>query len=87
MLFERFLIYSMHTNRPVKVLLSGEQMKYVNLTVISIQNDCFVALKKGKKAPFTVPYDQVLAVSYARGDNGDTTKEFYESRKGGSFHD
>ena len=78
MLFERFLIYSMRTNRPVRVLIDDDQMRYMNLTVLSMDEDSFVALKPGRKTPVTVPYQQVLAVSYARGDNGDTVKELFK---------
>ena len=78
MLFERFLIYSMRTNRPVRVLIDDDQMRYMNLTVLSMDEDSFVALKPGRKTPVTVPYQQVLAVSYACGDNGDTVKELFK---------
>ena len=78
MAFERFLIYSLTNNRPVRVLLSGTEMKYLNLTVISMDDDSFTGLKPGRKTPLTIPYEQVLAVSYARGDSGDTTKTLFQ---------
>ena len=77
--FLRFLTYSLHYNRPVRVLL--DTVKYVNLTVISMDDNGFVGLKAGRKTPLTIPYSQVLAVSYARGDSGDTTPQFFQSRK------
>ena len=78
MLFERFLVYSMRSNRPVRILLSGERLRYVNMTVLSMDGHSFVGLKPGRKTPVIVPYEQVLAVSYARGDSGDTTKELFQ---------
>ncbi|MBQ4437140.1 MAG: hypothetical protein II879_13755 [Clostridia bacterium] len=54
-------------------------MKYVNLTVLEINNESFTGLKAGRKTPVTVPFNQILAVSYARGDNGDTSKEFFKT--------
>ena len=78
MLYQRFLIYSMRTNRPVRVLMNDERMRYVNLTVLSMDEESFLALKPGRKTPVTSPYDQILAVSYARGDNGDTTKDPFQ---------
>ena len=79
MLYERFLIYSMRSNRPVRVLLNGDRMRYVNYTVLSIDDNSFIGLRPGRKSPVTVPYDQILAVSYARGDNGDTSKELFRT--------
>ena len=78
MAFERFLIYSLHYNRPVRVLLSSDEMKYLNLTVISIDDHSFTGLRPGRKTPLTIPFEQVLAVSYARGDSGDTTKTLFQ---------
>ncbi len=79
MLYMRFLIYSLRTNRPVRVLLTGDKMKYVNLTVLEINDESFIGMKAGRKTPVTVPFNQILAVSYARGDNGDTSKEFFKT--------
>ena len=78
-MYRRFLIYSLRTNRPVRILLNGDQMKYVNLTVLQMNDESFIGLKAGRKTPITVPYNQILAVSYARGDNGDTSKEFFKT--------
>ena len=79
MLYERFLIYSLRSNKPVRVLLDGEHMRYENFTVLSIDEESFVGLKPGRKNPVTVPFDQILAVAYARGDNGDTSKELFKT--------
>ncbi len=79
MLFQRFLVYSMRSNRPVRVLMNDDRMRYMNLIVLSMNDDSFIALRPGRKNPITVPYDQILAVSYARGDNGDTSKELFQA--------
>ena len=72
--FERFLRYYLRHNRPVRVLAQEETMHYLNLTVIALSEDGFSYRKAGRKSPGTLRYDQVLAVSYARGDDGDTLK-------------
>ena len=72
--FERFLRYSLRHNRPVRVLVQEETMRYMNLTVIAMEEDGFSFRKAGRKTPGPLRYDQVLAVSYARGDDGDTLK-------------
>ena len=75
--FLRFLTYSMDRNRPVRVLLTGDRLRYVNLTVLSMEEAEITALKAGRKTPLRIPYDAILAVSYARGDDGDTTKDLF----------
>lgn len=75
--FLRFLSYSMDRNRPVRVLLGGDRLRYVNLTVLSMEESEMTALKPGQKTPLKIPYDDILAVSYARGDDGDTTKDLF----------
>ena len=72
--FERFLRYSLRHNRPVRVLVQEERMRYVNLTVLTMEEDSFSYRRAGRKLPGVYRYDQVLAVSYARGDDGDTLK-------------
>lgn len=74
MAFERFLRYSMRHNRPVRVLVQEDKLHYLNLTVIEMDADGFSYLKAGRKKPGRFSFDQVLAVSYARGDDGDTLK-------------
>ncbi len=76
--YERFLIYSLRRNRAIRVLLADETLRYVNLTVLSLDQDEITVLKSGRKRPQTIRRDQILAASYARGDNGDTTGEFYQ---------
>ena len=72
--FERFLRYSLRHNRPVRVLVQEETLRYLNLTVIDLLEDGFASRKAGRRTPGILRYDQVLAVSYARGDDGDTLK-------------
>ncbi len=72
--FERFLRYSLRHNRTVRVLVQEESLRYLNLTVIDLMEDSFAYRKAGRRTPGILRYDQVLAVSYARGDDGDTLK-------------
>lgn len=75
MAFDRFLTYSLRHNRPVRVLMEDAgALRYVNLTVIALEDTAFAALRAGRKNPLVIPYERVLAVSYARGDDGDTLK-------------
>ena len=71
---DRFLRYSLRHNRPVRVLVQEETMRYINLTVIALSEEGFSYRRAGRRTPGTLRYDQVLAVSYARGDDGDTLK-------------
>ena len=77
--FLRFLSYSLDHNRPVRILLDDRPLRYVNLTVIGMDQEGFLALKHGRKSPLVIRYDQVLAVSYARGDDGNSIKDSYQS--------
>ena len=77
MLFERFLLYSLRLNKPVRVLLYDEKLRYMNLTVISMSEEGILALKSSGKKPVPISYNQILAVSYVRGDSGDTSKELF----------
>ena len=63
MLFERFLLYSMRLNKPVRVLLYDEKLRYMNLTVISMSEEGILALKSSGKKPVSISYNQILAVS------------------------
>ena len=72
--YKRFLYYSLRHARPVRCLVQEDKLRYVNLTVIQLNDEDFICLRSGRKKPFTLRYDQVLAVSYARGDDGDTLK-------------
>ena len=75
--FDRFLTYSLERARPVRMLLAGETLRCVNLTVVAMDDSGITALRAGRKTPVTLSYDQILAVSYARGDDGDTVKDLY----------
>ncbi len=77
--YNRFLTYSMQRVRPVKVLLDGDKLKYQNLTVTAMDDEGITALKAGRKSTLYIPYNQILAVSYARGDDGDTIKDIYQT--------
>ena len=49
--FERFLRYSLRHNRPVRVLVQEESLRYLNLTVIDLQEDGFAYRKAGRRTP------------------------------------
>ena len=68
---DRFLLYSLRHNRPVKALLSLEKLQYETLTVLDINEDEFSYITARRKTPRTVPLSALLAVGYARGDDGD----------------
>ena len=70
-MIRRFLDYSLAHNRPVKALFA-DTLIYRNITVIAITEDSVSFLTPGRKNPLTVPLSQLLSVSYARGDDGDT---------------
>ncbi|MBQ8081727.1 MAG: hypothetical protein IJ240_07485 [Clostridia bacterium] len=80
MIDSRFLQYSLRHNRPIRVLIGGETMKYMNVTVIAIGETEFAYLRAGRKRPETMPFSDLLAVSYARGDDGDTLKNEQRER-------
>ena len=69
----RFLIYSLDHGCPVKVLFA-DTMKYQNIRVSALEGDRVSFYRPGRKTPVTVPVDQILSASYARGDDGDTLK-------------
>lgn len=72
-LLERFLIYSLQHQRPIKVMLMpGISPQSLNLTVQSMEEDGFHYLSaKNKKQAKYLLYDDVLAAAYARGDSGE----------------
>ena len=69
-MIRRFLEYSLAHHRPVKALFA-DTMKYKNITVVLLEENRVSYLTAGRK---TADLDQLLSVSYARGDDGDTLK-------------
>lgn len=69
---ERFLRYSLEREKKILVvLLTGGEMKRVNLTVTAIPGDgTFTARAAGKKER-RYEISDVLSASYARGDSGE----------------
>ncbi|MBQ9197298.1 MAG: hypothetical protein IJ662_13835 [Clostridia bacterium] len=67
----RFLQYSLDHNRPVKALFA-DTMKFKNITVVLLDGNTVGYLTAGRKKPLTTTVDNLLSVSYARGDDGDT---------------
>ena len=75
----RFLQYSLDHQRPVKALFA-DTMKFQNIRVTAIDGDQVSFLRPGRKKPVTIPIEEILSASYARGDDGDTLK-YAESLK------
>lgn len=69
---DRFLRYSLRHNRPVKALLVLDTLRYETLTVINLSDTELSYITARKKTPCTIPLSAVLAVGYARGDDGDS---------------
>ena len=70
---KRFLLYSLRHGCPVKALFA-KTMKYQNIRVDSLEEDCVTYHTAGRKTQATVHLNDILSVSYARGDDGDTLK-------------
>jgi hypothetical protein len=72
-LLERFLIYSLKHQRPVKVMLMQDDApRSLNLTVQSMGREGFAYLSaKNRNKPKFLRYEDLLAASYARGDRGE----------------
>ncbi|NLX82818.1 MAG: hypothetical protein GXZ04_03255 [Clostridiales bacterium] len=82
-MIERFLSYSLRWQCPVKLVYMSEgQLKTGNITVVSLTEDSFdyITARK-KKTPQTMRTADVLAASYARGDDGDTAKKQQHKEK------
>ncbi|NLA53631.1 MAG: hypothetical protein GX858_04660 [Clostridiales bacterium] len=75
-MINRFLLYSLKHQRPIKVLLMpGITPQSFNLTVQEIGEESFSYLSaKNKTKTKELLIDDVLAASYARGDDGDTLR-------------
>ena len=70
-MMKRFLAYSLAHGRPVKALFASS-MRYRNITVTALSDEEVTFTVAGKKTPLTCPLSDLLSVSYARGDDGDT---------------
>ena len=70
---KRFLAYSLAHGRPVKALFA-DTMKYKNITVTRLTDREVTYTVAGKKTPLTASLGDILSISYARGDDGDTLK-------------
>ena len=80
--YERFLLYSLRHNRPVKVLTQqDEALRYVTMTVIAMDNCRITYMTAQRKTPLTMPIQNILAASYARGDDGDTLKNEHREKE------
>lgn len=79
-MLERFLLYSLDHNRPIRVV-DAETLKCCNITVIALAGGQVSFLTARRKTPETRPISAFLSASYARGDDGDTLK--YAGHGGG----
>lgn len=75
-MLKRFLEYSLRNRRPIKVVwMEGGSLKTGNLQVVALQGEGFSYLSaRNKKTAKTLTFQDVLAASYARGDDGDLSK-------------
>ncbi|NLC32462.1 MAG: hypothetical protein GX781_04105 [Clostridiales bacterium] len=75
-MINKFLQYSLKHQRPIKVLLMpGFKPQSFNLTVQEITQESISYLSaKNKTKTKELLIDDVLAASYARGDDGDTLR-------------
>lgn len=82
-MIERFLAYSLRWNCPVKLVYMKEgQMVSGNVTVVALKEDRFDFITARKKTkPQTLMMSEVMAASYARGDDGDTLKKMQQQKE------
>ena len=85
-MIRRFLEYSLAHGRPVKALFA-DSLKYKNITVVLLEENRVSYLTAGRKTPVTAELDQLLSVSYARGDDGDTLKYAIKEAQYGENHE
>lgn len=77
-MIRRFLEYSLHHGRPVKIIFLSEKgvMQAKNITVCALDEQALhYRCGAGGKKPKVLPLDSILSASYARGDSGDTLTE------------
>ena len=73
---QRFLAYSLRRQRPVRVIvMDARGTRSMNITVQAHDERGVSYLSaKNKKIPRFIALDELLAASYARGDEGDSLK-------------
>ena len=68
----RFLRYSLDHGRRIKAVLDVEgKILQTNITVTALDEDGFLVVSAQWKKPRKLPYESLLAASYARGDQGE----------------
>ncbi len=75
--------YSLRWSCPIKMvyLLDG-QMKSGNVTITSLfEEELMFITARNKKTPVHLPFSDILAAGYARGDDGDTSKREQKTPK------
>ncbi|MDD2647272.1 MAG: hypothetical protein PHI27_01310 [Eubacteriales bacterium] len=69
---KRFLEYSLYHQRMVRaVFMQGGVITERNIRVTALEENRVVFTVSGKKTPIELPVDDILSVSYARGDSGE----------------
>lgn len=69
---ERFLRYAMEKGRKIRVVLQLDgKLQQKTVTVLSRQEQSVTLRFGAKKAPVTLPLDDIFSCDYARGDHGE----------------
>ena len=73
---QRFLTYSLRHQRPIKIIMMDQAgTRSMNVTVQAYDDHSISYLSaKNKKIPRNIALDDLLAATYARGDEGDSLK-------------
>ena len=73
---QRFLAYSLRHKRPIKIIVMDTRgTRSMNVTVQAYDDHSVSYLSaKNKKVPRHITRDDLLAATYARGDDGDSLK-------------
>ena len=69
---ERFLRYSLEHERPIRAMLMLDgKLQQKTVTVLAREGERVELRLGGKKAPVTLPIQDILSCDYARGDHGE----------------
>jgi hypothetical protein len=73
---QRFLAYSLRHKRPIKIIvMDRDGARSMNVAVQAYDDQSVSYLSaKNKKVPRHIARDDLLAATYARGDDGDSLK-------------
>ena len=69
---ERFLRYSLTRGRKIRAMLMLDgKLQQKTLAVLALDGVTVTLVLTGKKAPVTLPLNDILSCDYARGDHGE----------------